>query len=317
MTMVVITIIITIIFREHEMFTRPTFIFKLFIIIQLLLGMPSVQAATIKHDAGTLTLTKTPTRIVVLAFSFADALAVAGVSPVGIADDGDKNRVIKSVRERIADWQSVGSRYQPSIEAIAALKPDLIIADTGRHQSIYSDLTRIAPTLLLKNRGITYQENLEVMEKIAAAVDKSEQVATRLAEHKRMMQRIKQQMETASTFQFAVLTDKGMWLHSPASYAGSVIAELGLNSPLSADNDNAYLQTSFEQLLKTNPDWLLVGKYTQDTVLDKWQKSPLWKMLAVAKSKQLIEVSPAVWSLASGMLAAEQIATELASQTQL
>ncbi|NQZ49921.1 MAG: ABC transporter substrate-binding protein [Moritella sp.] len=295
------------------MSTTPTFIFKLFIIIQLLLGVHSVQAATVEHDAGTLTLTKTPTRIVVLAFSFADALAVAGVSPVGIADDGDKNRVIKSVRDRIGDWQSVGSRYQPSIEAIAALKPDLIIADTGRHQSIYADLTRIAPTLLLKNRGITYQENLEVMKKIAKAVDKIERVANRLAEHKTIMQHLKQQMKTAATFQFAVVTDKGMWLHSPASYAGSVIAELGLSSPLSADIDNAYLQTSFEQLLKTNPDWLFVGKYTQDTVLDKWQKSPLWKLLSVAKSKQLIEVSPSLWSLASGMLAAEQMAIELAS----
>ncbi|WP_017221516.1 Fe(3+) dicitrate ABC transporter substrate-binding protein [Moritella dasanensis] len=291
-------------------------IFKLFVIIQLILGISSVQAATIEHDAGTLTLTTTPTRIVVLAFSFVDALAVAGVSPVGIADDGDKNRVIKSVRDHIGDWQSVGSRYQPSIEAIAALKPDLIIADTGRHQSIYSDLTRIAPTLLLKNRGITYQENLVVMQKIATAVGKSEEVANRLAEHKKMMQGLKQQMETVSTFQFAVLTDKGMWLHTPTSYAGSVIAELGLKSPLSADNDNTYLQTSFEQLLKTNPDWLLVGKYTKNTVLDKWQKSPLWKMLSVAKSKQIIEVSPEVWSLASGMLAAEQIATALASQMQ-
>lgn len=291
-------------------------IFKLFVIIQLILGISSVQASTIEHDAGTLTLTKSPTRIVVLAFSFADALAVAGVSPVGIADDGDKNRVIKSVRDHIGDWQSVGSRYQPSIEAIAALKPDLIIADTGRHKSIYSDLTRIAPTLLLKNRGITYQENLVVMQKIATAVGKSKEVANRLAAHKKMMQGLKQQMKTVSTFQFAVLTDKGMWLHTPASYAGSVIAELDLKSPLSADNDNAYLQTSFEQLLKTNPDWLLVGKYTKDTVLDKWQKSPLWKMLSVAKSKQIIEVSPEVWSLASGMLAAEQIATELASQMQ-
>ncbi|SQD78297.1 Fe(3+) dicitrate ABC transporter substrate-binding protein [Moritella yayanosii] len=295
------------------MSTTPTFIFKLFIIIQLLLGMHSVQAATVEHDAGTLTLTKTPTRIVVLAFSFADALAVAGVSPIGIADDGDKNRVIKNVRDRIADWQSVGSRYQPSIEAIAALKPDLIIADTGRHQSIYADLTRIAPTLLLKNRGINYQENLDVMKKIAKAVDKSERVVNRLAEHKAIMQHLKQQMKTAATFQFAVVTDKGMWLHSPASYAGSVIAELGLSSPLSADIDNAYLQTSFEQLLKTNPDWLFVGKYTQNTVLDKWQKSPLWKLLSVAKSKQLIEVSPSLWSLASGMLAAEQMAIELAS----
>lgn len=58
-------------------------------------------------------------------------------------------------------------RSQPSLEAIAVLKPDLIIADAERHRAIYQDLQRIAPTLLLKSRGETYQENLESAQKSA------------------------------------------------------------------------------------------------------------------------------------------------------
>ncbi|WP_028866200.1 Fe(3+) dicitrate ABC transporter substrate-binding protein [Psychromonas aquimarina] len=292
---------------------RSALLFFTLLTVQLSVFNLKAQAAVINHDNGTLRLQNPPSRIVVLAFSFVDALAVAGISPVGIADDGDKNRIITSVRNQIGSWQSVGSRYQPSLEAVAALKPDLIIADSGRHQSIYQDLTRIAPTLMLKNRGVTYQENLQVMLKIAAALDKTEQVKKRLQQHQDLMRDLKKQFNSQATFQFAVISDKGMWLHSPESYAGSVIAELGLKSPLKTGGGEAYLAAGFEQLLKTNPDWLFVGQYTRQTVLDKWQKNPLWKILTVSKSPQLVYVSANVWSLAGGMLAAEQIALELAS----
>ncbi|MEL0657802.1 Fe(3+) dicitrate ABC transporter substrate-binding protein [Psychromonas arctica] len=270
-----------------------------------------VNAVTIKHQSGTLTLEKTPKRIVVLAFSFVDALAIAGVSPVGIADDGDKTRIIKSVRNLISDWKSVGSRYQPSLEAISDLKPDLIIADSGRHSSIYNGLSLIAPTLMLKSRGVTYRENLIEAQKIAAAIDKTEVVNLRLKQHYQLMSDFKDQLNTEETYQFAIISDKGMWMHSQYAYAGSVIKALGLNSSLINNSKKAYLQTSFEQLLKTNPDWLFVGQYTQTTVIDKWKKNPLWKLLAVAKSGQLITTSPNIWSLSSGVLAAEAIAKEI------
>ena len=276
----------------------------------------SASAVEIKHGAGILNLNTPPKKIVVLAFSFVDALAALGISPVGIADDGNKSRVMDSVREKIQDWQSVGSRYQPSLEAIAALQPDLIIADSARHLSIYHDLSIIAPTMMLKSRGVTYQENLEVLQQIALAVDKKQQLEKRLAEHQQLMNTIKQQIKSTSTVQFAIISDKGMWLHSPTSFAGSVIKELSLSSPLQKETSEAYLQVSFEQLLSINPDWLFVGQHTDNTVLDKWRKNPLWNMLSAHKSNQIINVPANVWSLANGLIAAEQIAKTLAEQIQ-
>ena len=275
-----------------------------------------IHAVTVEHHSGTLTLEKTPKRVVALAFSFVDALAIAGVSPVGIADDGDKTRVMKNVQNLIDDWQSVGSRYQPSLEAISALKPDLIVADSGRHLSIYEDLSRIAPTLMLKSRGVTYHENLIEMKKIAKAVNKTDTINLRLNEHNRLMSNYKNQLKSESTYQFAIITDKGMWMHSPKSYAGSVIKELGLKSPYLKAPKEAYLQTSFEQLLKANPDWLYVGQYTETTVFDKWNKNPLWNLLSAVKSNQLINTSANVWSLSSGILAAEEIAKELVDHSK-
>ena len=49
------------------------------------------------------------------------------------------------MRSLIKPWTSVGTRSQPSMEVIAGLKPDLIIADTSRHRAVYDQLRKIAP----------------------------------------------------------------------------------------------------------------------------------------------------------------------------
>ena len=46
------------------------------------------------------TLDKTPSRVVALEYSFVDALAQVGVSPVGVADDNKIDRILPQVREK-------------------------------------------------------------------------------------------------------------------------------------------------------------------------------------------------------------------------
>ncbi|MDV6251945.1 Fe(3+) dicitrate ABC transporter substrate-binding protein [Vibrio sp. EA2] len=269
------------------------------------------QMRTVQDEQGTFEIKTIPERIVVLEFSFVDALAAVDVSPIGVADDKEPTRVISAVRDKVEPWQSVGVRSQPSLEVIAQLKPDLIIADAERHRTIYQDLQRIAPTLLLKSRGETYQENLESAIKIGIAIGKQEQMMQRVEQHQQTMAKFKQVFSTQDTIQFGVVSDKGMWLHSPVSYAGGVLTTLGLNSPLEDKTQTAYLPTSFEFLLKANPDWLLIGLYSTPNVVDEWRKNPLFKLLTAVKKQQVVEVSPQLWSLNRGMLAAEEIALTL------
>lgn len=265
----------------------------------------------VEDEQGQFEIATTPQRVVVLEFSFVDALAAVGVSPIGVADDNDASRVIPAVRDLVEPWQSVGMRSQPSLEAIAILKPDLIIADAERHRTIYQDLQQIAPTLLLKSRGETYHENLESARKVGVALNKQAEMELRLQLHRQSMAAYKQQLSLKQTIQFAVVSDKGMWLHSSVSYAGGVLTALGIASPITQPSEQAYLPTSFELLLKTNPDWLLIGAYSHPNVVDDWQSNPLFKLLTSAKKQRIIEVSPELWSLNRGMLAAEQMATNL------
>ncbi|MEJ2765876.1 Fe(3+) dicitrate ABC transporter substrate-binding protein [Photobacterium sp. MCCC 1A19761] len=269
------------------------------------------ETRTIQDEIGTVTLTGTPTRIVALEFSFVDAMAAIGVAPLGIADDGKPERLIPAVKAVVPNWHSVGSRYQPSLEAIAELKPDLIIADLERHSTIYQDLKRIAPTLILKSRGETYEENLAAVLTLAKAINKTEEMEVRLRQHRETMAAYKAMIDSQETVQFAVVSDRGMWMHGPASYAGGVLDLLNVKSPIPDQTGQAYLPTSLEQLLAANPDWLLIGRYADQTPLEEWQSSPMYSLLRAVKHDRVIEVSPGLWSLSRGMLAAEGMAENI------
>jgi len=265
----------------------------------------------VKHELGLLTLPKAPVRVVVLEYSFVDALASIGVSPVGVADDLNAQRIIPQVRDLIEPWTSVGMRSQPSLEVIARLKPDLIIADLYRHRVSYDDLSQIAPTMLLKSRGENYQDGLDSARLIGQALNKSEQMESRIAQHKALIETYRGRFDTSKSIQFATVNDRGMWMHGPLSYTGSLLEHLGLQSAIPDLQDSHNMEVNLEVLLRVNPDWLFYSQTKPKTVLDNWQHTALFNLLKVNKSKQIIRVSPELWSLNRGMLAAEGIVQEL------
>ncbi len=111
----------------------------------------SSEKRVIKHELGETEIVGKPTRIVVMDFSFADALATLGVAPVGISDDSDANLIIPEVKEKVGTYTSLGSRYEPNMELISSLAPDLIIADLNKHKAVYDKLKQIAPTIVLND----------------------------------------------------------------------------------------------------------------------------------------------------------------------
>jgi iron complex transport system substrate-binding protein len=256
-----------------------------------------------------------PKRVVVLEYSFlGDALAL-GLTPVGIADDNKPDSIIAEFTKQLSDYTSVGSRYQPSLEAIADLKPDLIIADDERHTVIADELNRIAPSVVLKSRGESYVENIQTAQLVGHIVHQDKKMSQVINTHLKKMADLKSKLATTSlanhSVQFAIISDKGMWLHGPSSYAGSLLKHLNIKSPIPEQTGEAYIATSLEQLLAANPDWLLIGRYNEHTIYDEWKSSPLFNQLTAVKKNQVIEVDPNYWALNRSMQSAEYMTAEL------
>lgn len=269
-------------------------------------------AATVQDEQGTFTLDKTPQRIVVLELSFADALAAVNISPVGIADDNDPSRILSDVSAQFASWQSVGTRAQPSLEAISALKPDLIIADSSRHAGIYSALQAIAPVLLLKSRNETYEENLQSAAIIGKVVGKDAEMSQRLALHHQRMQAFAAQLPKGASVVFGTSREQQFNLHSRESYTGSVLTALGLTLPAPVNNA-PMAAIGLEQLLAINPAWLIVAHYRQQSIVRTWQQDPLWQVLQAAQKQQIAEVDSNIWARMRGIFAAERIGADMVS----
>lgn len=278
----------------------------------LLFGFSIIaQAVSVEDSKGTFSIDYVPQRIVVLEFSFVDALAAVGVSPVGIADDKDSTRILKEIRDVIGDWTSVGTRSQPSLETISSLKPDLIIADISRHEGVYADLQKIAPTLILPSRRATYEENLQATAIIGKAIGKDKEMQARLKKHEEVMTELATQLPKGKEVQFGVARDDALFLHTADSYAGGVIRALGLKNANTGRSDDAYRQTSLEQLLTVNPDYFIVGNYVTPSIVDKWKSEPLWSILKAAKNNHIYAVNPNTWSRCRGIISAETMGQDL------
>ncbi|MEG3130646.1 Fe(3+) dicitrate ABC transporter substrate-binding protein [Pantoea cypripedii] len=279
------------------------------VLFLLLALMGSASAVTVQDQHGTFTLEQVPQRIVVLELSFADALAAVDLSPVGIADDNDPQRLLEEVRAHLQPWQSVGLRGQPSLEAISSLHPDLIIADSSRHAGIYNALQRIAPVLLLKSRNETYQENVQSAAIIGAVVGKQAEMEQRLALHRQRMAAAAAQLPQGTRVMFGTSRENQFTLHSRDSYTGGVLSALGLQvtEPI---NGAPMTPIGLETLLAQNPDWLLVAHYRQESIVKRWQADPLWTMLKAAQQHHVREVDSNSWARMRGLFAAEKISRD-------
>ncbi|URG51887.1 Fe(3+) dicitrate ABC transporter substrate-binding protein FecB [Pectobacterium quasiaquaticum] len=274
-----------------------------------LFGLGRANAVTVQDEQGSFTLDTPPQRIVVLELSFADALAAIDVSPVGIADDNDPDRILTEVREHLNPWQSVGTRAQPSLEAISALKPDLIIADSSRHSGIYTALKAIAPVLLLKSRNETYEENLHSAEIIGKILGKDSTMQARLAQHRETMKAYAAQLPQGTNVAFGTSREQQFNLYSSDAYTGSVLAALGLSVPKPINNA-PMASINLEQLLAINPQWLIVTHYREESIVKRWQQDTLWNLLEAQQKQQIAAVDSNAWARMRGIFAAERIGSD-------
>ncbi|AJQ97550.1 Fe(3+) dicitrate ABC transporter substrate-binding protein [Gynuella sunshinyii] len=280
--------------------------------VSLLFSAVMASAVTVQDQKGTFTLDQPPERIVVLEFSFADALAVLGLRPIGIADDKNRDRLLPAVSDVVGDYTSVGTRAQPSLEMIAALKPDLIIADIERHEGIYDELNKIAPTLILTSRSETYEQSLQSAVIIAKVVGKEPEMQARLQQHRQTMQDYARQLPAGAQVQFGVAREDALFLHTSYSYAGGVIQALGMTTPDPGLNDHsAYRQVSLEQLVALNPEYLMIGPYATNSLDVQWHSEPLWQLLTAVQQHHVYHVNGNTWSRCRGILAAEAIARDM------
>jgi len=112
-------------------------------------------SVTIQHAKGELTLEASPQKVAVFDLASLDiinALGVDAVAGVPKGEDGSFNGPEYLIGYSDAKYAGVGTLFEPNIDALKALEPDLIII-AGRSASQYDAIKDIAPTVDLTASG--------------------------------------------------------------------------------------------------------------------------------------------------------------------
>lgn len=286
-------------------------LFKTTLASALLMVSAFASAVTVKDAKGEFTLDKTPSRVVALEYSFVDALAQVGVSPVGVADDNKVDRILPQVREKIAAWQSVGTRSQPSLEVIATLKPDLIIADPSRHTAVFEELKKIAPTVMFDSRHESYQENLETAQKIGDLVGKSAEMKAKINEHNDYIANIAKNLGVqGKKASFGTSREDKFNIQNDNGYVGSFLTTLGF-APTKLNSDQAFVEINLEQLVMEKPEYLFIAHYRDESIARKWEAEPLWKAIPAVKANHVYSVDADMWARGRGLEASKIMAKQI------
>ncbi|WP_232324804.1 ABC transporter substrate-binding protein [Halobacillus mangrovi] len=264
--------------------------------------------SVIEHEMGKTEISGTPEKVVALEFSFVDNLASLGVSPVGIADDNDKERIIEPIRKKISDYTSVGTRKQPSLEVISSLQPDLIIADMKRHKDIYDQLSEIAPTIILPSLAADYEGIIDSFETVAKTMGMEEKGQEVLKEHKAKMEELRAKVpeDEDRTVLPAVVADSGYFAHNMESYTGSLLESIGLKNAIQS-GDARYNKINLEQVVEFNPDVMFHMSTGDQTVVDEWKNNDLYQDISAVKNDEVYEVDRNMWSRFRGLISSEKI----------
>lgn len=113
------------------------------VLAALTLAAPAfAEEVTIATARGDATLAAAPASVAVLDVAAIDTLQALGVQPAGVPDP----LYVGYLGDVVAQAQPVGTLFEPDLEALAALAPDLIIAG-GRSSTQVDALIPIAPTI--------------------------------------------------------------------------------------------------------------------------------------------------------------------------
>lgn len=260
------------------------------------------------HEAGATNVPDHPKRVVALEFSFVDALDELGIEPVGIAQE-NKDDVSGLLGKKIS-FTEVGTRQQPNLEVISSLKPDLIIGDFNRHKGIYKQLQQIAPTIILKSRNATYQENIDSFQVIADAVGQPDKMYDRLQLHEERLATAKQQVDPDDhrKIMVGVFRSDSLTAHSETSFDGELLERMGIDNAITKTAEPTVTIT-LEQIVKWDPDVIFMAE-ADPKLLDEWKKNPLWNQITAVKAGEVYEVNRDLWTRYRGLDAAEQIVDE-------
>lgn len=259
-------------------------------------------------------------RVVTLFQGATDSAVALGVLPCGVVDSWSEKPMYRYLRHALAGVPHVGLETQPSLEDIVLLRPDVIIASRFRHE-------RIAPLLAQMGRVVMLDEVFEFKQTLVVmgeALQRQQQASLLLAQWQQRVAQLRQQLQVAfaerwpMTISVLDIREDHIRSYLPASFAGSVLTELGFVwSPAAQDAEGVSLKlTSKESLPVVDADLFFIFQRSNSEASQRNYQQvldhPLWQQLRAPQQGLVWDVDSVTWSLSGGILGANLMLDDIA-----
>lgn len=273
---------------------------------------------TVVHYQGETTINAAPTKVVIISTGQADAMLSLGMCPIGSTTaSGAENPIPQYLKDAYPDQASaieaitkVGSRTEPDIEAIGALKPDLIltnIAGKDDADTLYKNFSAIAPTVVMRGTGQFWKTDFLLL---ADALGKREAAQSLLDTLKKEAAEAGSALSSAGTVSLLRKNSDKLRIFGPISFAGSVVADMGLQRPDTQQFINGVSnELSSETLDQADGDWLFYG--IQGDKDEELTGQALWGSLKAVSAGHAVKVDDDPFFLNAGPTAARIVREQI------
>ncbi|CAN5498981.1 hypothetical protein BH23CHL2_BH23CHL2_27340 [soil metagenome] len=271
------------------------------------------ETRTVEHAMGTTEVPANPERVVVLDMGEMDMALALGVQPVGAALYTPEQDFADYLQGDIGEYTRVGTVGEPDLEAILALDPDLIISNKLRHEVVYDELSKIAPTVFAESLGADWKATFETVARALGKEDEHQQVMDeywgRIEAFQDAMGGDLDRMQVSIVRSFP----DHIRLYMKDSFIGRIVEDTGLQRPPSQDKEIFMEEISAEHIRDLAADviFLLYWNPSQGEQLSTLIDNPLWTQLAAVEAAQVFEMDDEVWGTGLGPLAAMEVISDL------
>lgn len=310
----------------------------------------SANCRTVEHDAGTTEICGIPQTIAVLGPNALDLLLSLNEQPDAYADvfmvqTGKRfdqpSQQIPYLGDRVTTQPvNLGDRNQPSLEALYALQPDLILGEIGSGGAIYQTLSQIAPTILWGRRNDRGKWRT-VIRQIAQALGDEQRAEVAIATSETQVKQARELFAPIAATHPQVLllgtkdVNDSIAVIEPDSYLGELFDELGfelVSAPthldafdisvevlptVAADADTIFLLghdlSAGDEAQKSSGDPVLerVLERQTSTTQTSWQDNAIAQSLPASQQNRVFFTTYYLWNGLNGPIGTELVIEQL------